>query len=53
MSDDGWTEWGSVYDREATVGVITALQSDGYQVRVVREGNRNVVWTKPRHEAKP
>lgn len=48
MNDSEWTEWGSIYDREATVGVISALQSDGLQVRVVREGNRNVVYTKPR-----
>jgi hypothetical protein len=51
--DDDWQEWGPVFDREATIGVIQALQSDGKQVRVVREGNRNVIYVKPRHEAKP
>lgn len=48
--NDGWTEWGFVSDREATLGVILALQADGWQVRVVRDGDRNIVYTKPRQE---
>lgn len=53
MTDDGWTEYGSIYDRKATVGIIRALQETGQLVRVVREGNRNVLYVKPRTEAKP
>lgn len=45
--EDGWTEWGPVYDRQATVGVITALQSDGKQVRVVKEAHCNRVYVRP------
>lgn len=46
--DDGWEMYGSVYDRQATLATIQALQGEGKQVRVVREGNRNVVYTKDR-----
>lgn len=47
-TEPGWDYWGFVADREATVGVITALQSDGLKVKVVREGSLNRVFTQPR-----
>lgn len=43
--EDGWEEYGVVYDRQATVAVITALQGDGKRVRVVKEGNHNRIYT--------
>ena len=43
--EDGWEEYGVVYDRHATVAVITALQGDGKRVRVVKEGNKNRIYT--------
>lgn len=46
MTDDGWTFYGDVYDKQATLAVIRVLQADGKQVRVVKEGNRNVIWTR-------
>ena len=48
--DPDWTEWGPVYDRRATVGVITALQEKGLRVRVVKHGNHNVVFVQQRSE---
>lgn len=47
-SDDGWQDWGVVYDRHATVGVITALQSEGWKVRAVKEGNHNRLYVQKR-----
>lgn len=42
---DQWTLYGPVYDRKATIGVITALQAKGLHVRVVRVDNRNDIYT--------
>lgn len=48
MSDDGWEFWGDVYDRQATLATIRVLQADNQQVRVVRAGNKNALYVKPR-----
>lgn len=39
-----WVKWGPVYDRQATVGVIVALQKDGFKVRAVKNGNHNDIY---------
>lgn len=52
-NDDDWVKWGPVWDRQATIGIITALQKDGLQVRVVRDGSKNVIYTRKPQETKP
>lgn len=49
--EDPWQEWGLIYDRDTTVAVITSLQSDGWKVRVVKEGERNRVYVQKRSAA--
>lgn len=44
MPADTWTLWGPVYDSEAVLGVIKALQSDGHRVRAVKVGNRTDIY---------
>lgn len=39
-----WSEWGPVYDRKATVGVISALQAKGLRVRCVKEATFNRLY---------
>jgi hypothetical protein len=41
---DTWTLWGPVYDSEAVLGVIKALQNDGHRVRAVKVANHTDIY---------
>lgn len=51
--DADWTKWGDCWDRQATVGIIRALQQKGLQVKAVRDGSKNVIYTRRVSETKP
>lgn len=43
-SNDDWVHWGDVEDKQATLGVVKALQAKGHRVRVVADDHRNRIF---------
>jgi predicted amidophosphoribosyltransferase len=45
-SDGDWVFWGRVWDRTALFELIKQMQAEGKQVRVVKNGSANVIYTR-------
>jgi hypothetical protein len=44
--DGDWVFWGRVWDRTALFELIKQMQAEGKQVRVVKNGSANVIYTR-------